>query len=128
MKMKDPRWTEMSASRRRGLIYLKIPRVDIAMLLFEMKEETLVPGLIHFLRKLYEECEEVDQPVLVWSVTLEKAKQDIEDLRPYGRRRQVARLIQVLERGLAGDPDVDWISRVGGPRPAPEDQEEKVQG
>ncbi len=120
----DPRWREFSASLRQGQLYVKMPvgsgtaLVDTLEIARVISKSDAVQPLIDFLRK---EIERHTNPSLYFALSTTQAEQDAEAVRAVedslSDPRFLARFRKALEAGLHNDPSVDWISRVGGPRP-----------
>ena len=76
-----------------------------------------VDGLLTFLR---EQLRAATNQSLFYRIPVEEARQDIVDLtalEPKDRSEIIEKFRVCLERGLRNEPRVDWISRMGGPKP-----------
>ena len=131
----DPRWREMSASLRRGVVYVKMPLTKAYLLLhfldglnFSSTEETPNRKRLRELRDLLSEeiraTEEysalVPQPSLFYRLGYREARQDalaLQEVEDQDLGGNVRLFRRCLSRGSEGDPDLDWIARVGGPKP-----------
>ncbi len=102
----DPRWTEISASLRKGKLYVKMPREKVKPFLEALEAESQDLYLKEVLEspRSFVLCAPVDD----WNQDLITLK----DLRP---SVVVTEFILVLEAGLRNEDLVDWIARIGGP-------------
>lgn len=130
----DPRWTEMSASLRKGTVYVKLPlnSARIVVILLErvcsdepdtqtsMKIQTLRDFLKDELEAAAAYSTLVPQRSLFYALPVTEAAADaaviqvVEEKDASGVLRTFR---QTLSRGAEGDTNVDWIIRVGGPKP-----------
>lgn len=130
----DPRWTEMSASLRKGTVYVKMPlkSARILVILLEkvcsdepdtqtsMKIEVLREFLKGELEASADYATLVPQHSLFYALPVTEAAADAATLQVV-EEKDVSGIVrmfrQALSRGSEGDADVDWLIRVGGPKP-----------
>lgn len=120
----DPRWREFSASLRKGQLYVKMPTGSGTALVTTLEiagvvsKSDAVDPLISFLRS---EIQRHTNPSLYLAFSIAQAEQDVKAVRVVedclADSRFLVRFREALEAGLRNDPSVDWITRVGGPRP-----------
>lgn len=123
----DPYWQFFGASLREDILYVKMPlsraqrllaSIDLASFLTgDITEASPVDGLLAFLR---EQLRAATNQSLFYRIPVEEARQDIVDLtalEPKDQSGIIEKFRVCLERGLRNDPRVDWISRMGGPKP-----------
>lgn len=127
----DPKWQEFSASLRKGELFVKMP-IGKARALYIVWQ--IVSSHVHErdiiecwnLDKLFKlvsdeaaGSQEYGIKSVFYSSTVESCQKDIEALQKFGEEDKtgVFRLFkETLEKGLRSDPEVDWVSRVGGPK------------
>lgn len=126
----DPRWTEISASLRRRFLYVKMPLrtastiVKILENILEKPEnptqESLKSGLLAMLQEETSGALEYH----LWSTFCRIPAREasgiadkLAEVENLDTTKLLSYLRRVLNTGLANDPDVDWIIRVGGPLP-----------
>ncbi len=125
----DPGWQEFGASLRKDQLYVKMPlkkagvlldAIDIAgFMTGDLDDPSPAEGLLAFLRA---EMNRATNQSLFYVVSVDEVKKDIEQLsliEPKDRIGLIQRFRVTLEAGLRNDPKVDWITRVGGPKPDP---------
>jgi len=112
----DSRWTEISASLRKGKLYVKMPRVKVILLIeaLDAEEQDL-------LRK---EILESDKAFVFYGST-DDWNEDLITLKTVGSSNfiketpsltmVIQELILAVEAGLRNEDRVDWVSRTGGP-------------
>ena len=102
----DSRWTECSASLRKELLYVKMPRVKATILVaaLDMANQDLFRKEILESRKAFVFCGSTDD----WN-------KDLLTLKALPSSPVVSELILAIEAGLRNEAWVDWISRVNGP-------------
>ncbi len=134
--LSDPQWQEYSASLRKGSLYVKLPRTQARMLsgalervlqALERKDcinlsesKTYLTRYAKFLKDEIDKALVVSQPMVIYAATLDYATDDAKHLRLVEHLDLTATLVpfqRCLEAGLRGDPEVDWVTRVGGPKP-----------
>lgn len=133
--LRDPKWQEMSASRREGKLLVKLPVTKahdlLSSLFIILRLEELPPETLTYLRKDFEGflreevqgCQELHLNSLIYTLPLATAQKDVDMLEAVEKLDETG-LIKVLREtliaGIRGESKVDWITRVGGPPPAPE--------
>lgn len=133
--LRDPKWQEMSASRREGKLLVKLPVTKAHDLLHSLaiilRLEDLPPDTLTYLRKDFESflreevqgCQEMNLNSLIYTIPLSTAQKDVDMLglvETFDETGLIKVLRETLIAGIQGESKVDWISRVGGPPPAPE--------
>jgi len=132
----DPRWQEYSASLRKEQLFVKLPRTKallvhqaLLQVLESLKnagDETLSESKNHLSKYadwLLNEIQLVSaayQPSVVYAASLDYAEQDVRHLQQVlhlDTTGILSKFHKCLKAGLQNDPDVDWLIRVGGPRP-----------
>lgn len=124
----DPKWTEFAASLRNDNLYIKMPVSKAKGVLNAMTRVVTmhqIPILkphpfMNLYKFLWSELERATNHSLFYAVTVEEAKIDIEALQVVEHEDEngfLRRFRRVLQAGLDGLPEVDWISRVNGPKP-----------
>lgn len=130
----DPRWREMSASLRRGVVYVKMPLPAAHMLLHLLQwvsneqpdgtTKTRLQDLRNFFGQEIEATEQysaiVAQRSFFYQVPYAEASLDAKALEAVEGKDLSGHLRvfrKCLENGSQGDPELDWIVRVGGPKP-----------
>jgi hypothetical protein len=128
----DPRWREISASLRKGKLFVKMPISRAWMLTVVLRtalgkcDEALDPikylkeDLLGFLVREIDGARELEHRSIFYQVPEETGRKDVallrEHLEPSDNTHEIRYFCEVLEAGLNGNPGVDWISRVGGPK------------
>ena len=110
---RDPDWGKVSASLRKGVLYVKLPRAKLFLLtwgLMKIKEDLASKDIQEteysfFISGTAEEWAK-DQEAIAASLEKNRAL-----LLP-GPLLILLEFCKVIRRGLANDPKVDWISRV----------------
>ncbi len=123
----DPRWQEFGASLRGDQLYVKMPLKKAGVLLIAIDIAGFMTGniddpspteeLLVFLRG---EIRRATNQSLFYVIPIDQAKKDVEQLiliEPQARISIIKKFRNTLEAGLRNDPQVDWITRVGGPKP-----------
>ena len=123
----DPDWQRFCASLREGTIYVKMPLVKARSVIINVELAGFLTGDLsdpnpaEELRKFLEnQLREATNHCLFYAVPVAEARQDIESLiliESQDKTGILHRFRLVLESGLSNDPEVDWISRMGGPKP-----------
>ncbi len=131
----DPGWQEFGASLRKDQLYVKMPlkkaqaliiAVDMAgFMTGDLEDVSPAEGLLSFLRG---ELRRATNQSIFYVIPVTEVKKDIEQLiliEPKDRIGLIQRFRVTLEAGLRNDPQVDWITRVGGPKsdPSPDSPE-----
>lgn len=102
----DPRWSEVSASLRKGKLYVKMSR-----------EKTLL--LVHALTTQHKDLGEKETlesaRAFVFADSTDGWNQDLAILKGMVPSATLQEIILAIEAGLRNDAQVDWVSRVGGP-------------
>jgi len=102
----DPRWAEVSASLRKGRLFVKIS-----------KEKTLL--LEHALTEQHKDLGEKETlesaKTFVFTDSIDGWNQDLAILKGMVSSAILQEIILAIEAGLRNDAQVDWVSRVGGP-------------
>lgn len=106
MNWQDPHWTEVSASLRNGLLYVKLPREKAIFLV-----QTLIRENQDLIRK---QILESDKTFVFYGST-DDWNRDLLTLKALEPSRVITEFILAVEAGLRNEAQVDWISRVGGP-------------
>lgn len=113
----DTKWTNISASLRKGILYVKVSREKVILL-----THALVADDQDLLLKETLESEKAFVfygPADDWNEdlkTLRKLKPSAESLAGADAGSLVAEeLIAAIEAGLRNEAQADWISRTGGP-------------
>lgn len=129
----DPRWREMSASLRKGQLFVKMPVSQAYLLslalnhaledcLTKEAEEYLRKDLLEFLIREIEGARSLQHQSIFYQVPSETALKDAnllrDELEAHDHSGIIERFRTTLESGLEDDPRVDWIRRVGGPGPS----------
>lgn len=125
----DLRWQEISASLRGGNLYVKMP-ISRSTLLFTalLEHAAQYPSspftaqwveMATFLKEEARTAERAHASSVVLSFSKDVARKDLEALLGLDLCQDPSLLQyrEVLEKGLRGDADVDWIHRCGGPSP-----------
>lgn len=131
---KDPRWREISASLRKQVLYLKLPTDTLHLIAVFLDsrlrdpypKETVKPHLPRlrqlqtFLQEEERQSHLVEQSSSFLALREEEAASDLEALKALQQTGGIlGEFSRALELGLQNDPSVDWILRVGGPKPKP---------
>ena len=112
----DPKWREVSASLRKGTLYVKMPREKVILLV-----EALAAEKQDLIRK-----EILESPrAFVFYGSTDDWNEDLVTLEALGSSgfvRETPSLITVVKEfitivkaGLRNEAEVDWILRIGGP-------------
>jgi hypothetical protein len=129
----DPERGNFSASLRKGSLYVKMPLKKALGLVQALELAGFLTGDVEdpnpaaeFQDFLAGEYRRATNQSLFYAVDVEGARKDIESLmlvEPQDESGLIRTFCDCLEAGLRNDPGVDWIGRVGGPKPdaAPED-------
>jgi len=116
MIWQDSRWTEISASLRKGTLYVKMPREKVIFLIEVLTHEKqdLITKEILDSRKAF-----------VFFGPTDDWNEDLITLKALGSSSfvketpsligTVQELVLAIEAGLRNEDLFDWISRVGGP-------------
>jgi hypothetical protein len=102
----DPNWSEVSASLRKGKLYVKMPRVKVLLLVAELTKQSQDIGV----KDVHESTRSfvfVDSP--------DGWNQDLVVLRGMEPTATLQEVVLAVEAGLRNEDRVDWISRIGGP-------------
>lgn len=123
----DPFWQCFGASLRKDILYVKMPLSRAQRLLDSMELASFLTGdvtevkpvdeLLAFLR---EQFQAATNQSLFYRIPAEEARKDIANLitlEPRDRSGIIQKFRFSLEKGLRDDPKVDWITRMGGPKP-----------
>ena len=105
----DPKWTEVSASLRKGKLYVKVPHFKVPVLIQALlaAEEDL----------LSKEILESTKAFVFYGPT-DDWNEDLTTLRSMKTQDlMVVEFALAIEAGLRNEAQVDWISRAGGPPP-----------
>jgi len=102
----DPRWTEASASLRKGTLYVKLPRAKVILLIEELtsQEQDLLQ------KEILE-----SQKAFVFYGPTDDWNEDLVTLKGMNPSGITTELVLAIEAGLRNEDQVDWISRIGGP-------------
>lgn len=123
----DGRWKSFSASLRDGVIYLKMPReharkICAHWLLISHEHPEVEAGLLPGLFATIQAEEAQDELAIrscFLSIPADEAQVTIDHLDRFAQWDDPGGFMNKfrgsLRLGLLGDPDVDWIVRVGGP-------------
>lgn len=130
----DPQWQKMSASLRKGVLYVKMPIEKAQVLLATWKLEGckdvgegafVASKLFDLIRDEAKASEDFRIRSVFYSSPIDKCREDIDligkhiDLARKQGNTEAAEILnqfrEVLELGLKLDPGVDWIARTGGP-------------
>ena len=113
----DSRWAECSASLRKGTLYVKMPRTKVVLLAEALSAENQ--------DLLLKEVLESEKSFVFYGST-DDWNEDLITLKRLGSSdfvRETPSLVGVvqglvlaIEAGLRNEAQVDWISRVRGPR------------
>jgi len=130
----DPRWREFSASLRDGNLYLKMPMSKASYLaqtlptfialLPETDREFLQQELAEMIKEEVSAAREFSLPSVFCRVPAEMGSRIAAALLPVEKEdltETVTKFRKVLLAGLNNETDVDWITRMGGPNPKPND-------
>ncbi len=128
----DPDWKMISASLRKGVLYVKMP-VAIAVLLgaawktvsarFHERDILEIHRNDALFKLIGDELEgsiEYGIGSVFYSTPIDVCEKDIEALKTFADKDTSTlfqSFVDALEAGLKSDPAVDWITRVGGPKP-----------
>jgi hypothetical protein len=129
----DPRWQMISASLRKGQLYVKMPIAKARALLIVwhvVSQKAAGPAdhskRINALIKLIEDEAVGSQTYGIASVFYmasdAECQEDIDALTSFVAEDATGVLQSfkdALEKGMQSDPEVDWIARVGGPQAHP---------
>ncbi len=123
----DPSWREFGASLRKNSLYVKMPLSKARRLLVNMDVASFLSGDVtepgpgdEMLRFLREQFKATTNQSLFYAVPVAEARRDIEALiiiEAKDRSGILRQFRSALEAGLNNDPRVDWIARMGGPKP-----------
>ena len=142
INLRDPEWQEFGASLRASkrnappdLLYVKASLTRIQALIISMDTASFMTGdiddpspAVELLTFLRGELRRATNQSLFYVITVKKARKDIESLtliEPGDRVGFIKQFRETLEAGLRNDPQVDWIARVGGPKPDPSPDDPK---
>lgn len=149
-QISDPRWKELSASLRQGNLYIKLPRNQVfdllkafssTLIVMKIEEDpdlsvkyTYLTTYIEFLTEQIKKILMVAQTSVVYSTSQDQTMKDVACFKVVEHLDKSGRIFlfrNCLEAGLRGDPEVDWITRVEGPKirnpkVIPEPTEEEV--
>lgn len=131
----DPKWQEFAASLRKGQVYVKMPigRARALMMVWhiissstKLTQDQKLVDRINTAFKLIEDEAVGSQTYgiksVFYMVPMDQCRKDIEALSIFAEKDLTGvfrSFKESLEKGLQSDPEVDWISRVGGPQPHP---------
>lgn len=129
----DPKWQDFAASLRKGQVYVKMPVAKARALGMVwhilsqkiMLTETVLTCGTNLIKMIMDEAvasQTYGIKSVFYMVPVEECGKDIEVLGYLveGDSTGVFRLFkESLEKGLQSDPEVDWITRVGGPQAHP---------
>ena len=105
----DPNWTEISASLRKGTLYVKMQKSKASSIVHILQDADQ-----DLLRKKIQDS----GMAFVFSGSTDDWNEDLitlKKIRVTESSGGVEDLIQAVEAGLRNEPRVDWISRIGGP-------------
>lgn len=127
----DPKWQMISASLRKGQLYVKMPLAKARALLMVWSitssttklthEQNLVDNLNTVFKLLEEEAvgsQTYGIASVFYMVSTDQCETDIKALTSFVEEDASGVLRsfkEALEAGLRSDPEADWIARVGGP-------------
>lgn len=127
----DPRWQMISASLRKGQLYVKMPIAKARALMMVWQIISSATKLTHDQKlvdrvntafKLIEDEAVGSQTYgiasVFYMVSDAECQEDIDALMSFVAEDKTGILQsfkEALEAGLRSDPEVDWIARVGGP-------------
>ncbi len=132
----DPKWQQFAASIRKGQVYVKMPvgKARALGMVWEVisshvhERDSIACHILDQLFKLINDevlgSQEFKIKSVFYSSTVEFCQKDIEALKSFVERDLTGifqSFVEVLEKGLHADPEVDWITRVGGPQAHPFD-------
>ena len=106
LRQADQWWNKISASLRQGRLYVKMPREKVISFVAELAQVNQ--------DLLWKETYESDK-AFVFSGSTDDWKEDLQVLKALEPQAVVQELIAAIEAGLRNEPQVDWISRIGGP-------------
>lgn len=113
----DPRWSEASASLRKGKLYVKLSREKTLLLVAALTKQHKDLG----------EKETLESPKsFVFADSTDGWNEDLVVLKGLEPAASIQEIILAIEAGLRNDAQVDWISRVGGPPREPIDALESL--
>jgi hypothetical protein len=129
----DPHWTRFAASLRKGQVYVKMPIAKARALgmvwhILSQKcsqSKEVVDAMGAMIKVITEEAvgsQTYGIKSVFYMVPTDQCGKDIEVLGYFVAEDQtgVFKLFkESLEKGLQSDPEVDWITRVGGPQAHP---------
>lgn len=107
--VQDPYWLEVSASLRKGILFVKMPRSKVSR---------LVRMLLITKKDLSQKKIEESEKVFIFHSFASDWKEDLPVLREIVTKDAsgvVQEIVTAIENGLRNDARVDWVSRVGGP-------------
>ena len=112
----DPKWKEVSASLRKGTLYVKMPRDKVILFI-----EALASEKQDLIRKEILES----RMAFVFYGSTDDWNEDLVTLEALGSSGfvketpsligTVQELITVVKAGLRNEAEVDWVARIGGP-------------
>jgi hypothetical protein len=102
----DSQWTEISASLRKGKLYVKMPRGKV---------DTLIKALFDEQKDLLKKEVLESAKSFVFYGSTDDWNEDLMTLKELNSSETVTELILAVEAGLRNEAWVDWVSRVGGP-------------
>ena len=102
----DSRWTECSASLRKGTLYVKMPRAKVILLIEILSAENQ--------DLLQKEILESKKAFVFYGST-DDWNEDLVTLKGLAPSGITTELVLAIEAGLRNEPNVDWVSRIGGP-------------
>ena len=125
----DPKWLEFAASLRKGQLYVKMPvtrarALSLVWDILRQKEAEVehVAPVDDILKMILQEAKDSQTygvKSVFYMLSTDQCEKDIEALNNIvgGDKTGVfKRFKETLEKGLRSEPEVDWISRVGGPK------------
>lgn len=104
--LQDPRWTEVSASLRGGILHVKMPREKAIALVTELTRQD---------QDLSSKKVLDSERSLVFSGPIDDWNHDLVVLKALEPSALVAEVVLAISAGLVNDVRYDWLSRVGGP-------------
>lgn len=147
----DPLWKRISASLRRDpngvpSLYLKLPATTLWQIILGINHVLAGAGIGDGARDvvleelysfLYQEHARSAAPLIFLRIPVVDVEKDIESLKTvqeWDKSGYIRAYLEALQAGLRNDPEVDWISRCGGPAcdvsldPTPHDGDEEILG
>ena len=130
----DPKWQMISASLRKGQLYVKMPVAkaraismvwDILSKSFAMastEKQEKIDALIKLITEEAVMSQTYGIASVFYMIPVDQCKEDIEIIDDVASEDQTGVFTlfkEALEKGLQSDPEVDWITRVGGPQAHP---------